>query len=101
MAARSLLTRGPPRAEPSEAHAKSVPVGKRTVLEVQEKVAPRRAGIKANLPAALLGRESMRLTKGGRVRSYLGVDWADQMHERRRRKRPLSVPCLACRTRPS
>ena len=44
MAARSLLTRGPPEAEPSEARAKSVPVGKRTVLEVQEKVAPRRAG---------------------------------------------------------
>jgi len=44
MAARGLLTRGPPSAEPSEAHAKGVPVGKRTVLEVQEKVAPRRAG---------------------------------------------------------
>src|SRR6266849_5284169 len=28
MAARGLLTRGPPSAEPSEAHAKSVPVGK-------------------------------------------------------------------------
>ena len=46
MAARGLPTRGPPSAEPSEAHAKSVPVGKRTVLEVQEKVAPRRAGIR-------------------------------------------------------
>jgi hypothetical protein len=46
MAARSLPTRGPPKAEPSEAHAKSVPVGNRTVLEVQEKVAPRRAGIR-------------------------------------------------------
>jgi hypothetical protein len=46
MAARGLLTRGPPRAEPPEAHAKSVPVGKRTALEVQEKVAPRRAGIR-------------------------------------------------------
>ena len=46
MAARSLLTRGPPSAEPPEAHAKSVPVGKRTVLEVQEKVAPWRAGIR-------------------------------------------------------
>ena len=44
--ARGLLTRGPPSAEPSEAHAKSVPVGKRTVPEVQEKVAPRRAGIR-------------------------------------------------------
>jgi len=44
MAARGLLTRGPPSAEPSEAHAKGVPVGKRTVLEVQEKVAPQRAG---------------------------------------------------------
>ena len=46
MAARGLLTRGPPSAEPPEAHAKSVPVGKRTALEVQEKVAPRRAGIR-------------------------------------------------------
>jgi hypothetical protein len=45
MAARGLPTRGPPSAEPSEAHAKSVPVGKRTVLEVQEN-APRRAGIR-------------------------------------------------------
>src|SRR5262245_26019512 len=43
---RSLLTRGPPSAEPPEAHAKSVPVGKRTALEVQEKVAPARAGIR-------------------------------------------------------
>jgi hypothetical protein len=46
MVARSLLTRGPPSAEPPEAHAKSVPVGKRTAPEVQEKVAPRRAGIR-------------------------------------------------------
>src|SRR5206468_1733535 len=35
---------------------------------------------KANLPFALLGRESMRPPKGGRVRYYLGVDWADQTH---------------------
>ena len=46
MAARGLLTRGPPSAEPPEAHAKSVPVGKRTALKVQEKVAPARAGIR-------------------------------------------------------
>jgi hypothetical protein len=46
MAARGLPTKGPPSAEPSEAHAKSAPVGKRTVLEVQEKVAPRRTGIR-------------------------------------------------------
>ena len=46
MAARGLLTRGPPSAEPPEAHAKSVPVGKRTALKVQEKVAPERAGIR-------------------------------------------------------
>src|SRR6516165_4269520 len=37
---RSHDIRGPPRAEPPEAHAKSVPVGKRTAPEVQEKVAP-------------------------------------------------------------
>src|SRR2546422_6358889 len=42
---RGLLTRGPPSAEPSEAHAKSVPVGKRTVREVEEKVGPRMGGI--------------------------------------------------------
>src|SRR4029453_3598584 len=35
---------------------------------------------KANLPFALLGRGSMRPTKGGRVRYYVGVDWADQTH---------------------
>src|SRR4029453_10620417 len=44
--ARGWLTRGPPSAEPSEAHAKSVPAGQRTVPKVQEKVAPRRAGIR-------------------------------------------------------
>src|SRR4030095_10786967 len=33
---------------------------------------------KATLPFALLGRGSMRPTKGGRVRYYVGVDWADQ-----------------------
>src|SRR4030095_10251554 len=35
---------------------------------------------KANLPFALLGRGSMRPTKGGRLRYYVGVDWADQTH---------------------
>src|SRR4029434_822729 len=44
--ARGWLTRGPPSAEPSEAHAKSVPAGQRTVPKVQEKDAPRRAGIR-------------------------------------------------------
>ncbi len=62
MAARSLLTRGPPSAEPSEAYAKSVPVGKRTARKVQEKVAPRRArthGVRALLHR-LRGRPSNR-----------------------------------------
>src|SRR5206468_9208624 len=35
---------------------------------------------KANLPFTLCGREHGRPTKGGRVRYYLGVDWADQTH---------------------
>ena len=57
MTARSLLTRGPCWAEPSEAHAETVPVGKRTVPEVQEKVAPPRAGIRPTSPFTLLGHE--------------------------------------------
>src|SRR5439155_497014 len=47
MAAKGLLTRGPKRSEPPEAHPQSVPVGKRRALKGQEKVAPRRAGIRA------------------------------------------------------
>ena len=46
MAARRLLTRGPNPLEPPEAQPQTVPVGKRTALKVQEKVAPRRAGIR-------------------------------------------------------
>jgi hypothetical protein len=57
MTAGSLLTRGPCCAEPSEAHAETVPVGKRTAREVQEKVAPRRAGIRLTSPFTLLGHE--------------------------------------------
>jgi hypothetical protein len=38
--ARGLLTRGPPSAEPSEAHAKSVPVGKRTARRFKRKSPP-------------------------------------------------------------
>jgi hypothetical protein len=57
MTARSLLTRGPCCAEPSEAHAETVPVGKRTAAEVQEKVAPLRAGIRPTSPFTLLGPE--------------------------------------------
>src|SRR4029450_5409111 len=33
---------------------------------------------KANLPFTLLGRKCVTPPKGGRVRYYLGVDWADQ-----------------------
>ena len=47
MKARRLLTRGPNPLEPPEAQPQTVPVGKRTALKVQEKVAPRRAGIRA------------------------------------------------------
>jgi hypothetical protein len=46
MTARSLLTRGPFDAEPLEAHFQTVPVGKRTAVEVPEKVVPRRTGIR-------------------------------------------------------
>src|SRR4029453_3841992 len=35
---------------------------------------------KANLPFPLRGREAVTPPKGGRVRYYLGVDWADQTH---------------------
>jgi hypothetical protein len=57
MTARSLPTRGPGGAEPSEAHAETVPVGKRTAPEVQEKVAPQRAGVRPTSPFTLLGHE--------------------------------------------
>src|SRR5215470_12180442 len=78
--ATSLLTRGPCCAEPPEAHAETVPVGKRTAPEVQEKVAPPRAGIRRTLPFPLRGRECGVPEGGGRVRYCLGVDWADQAH---------------------
>jgi hypothetical protein len=55
MTAWSLLTRGPFPAEPPEAPQQTVPVGKRTAPEVQEKVAPRRAGIRLTSPFLLLG----------------------------------------------
>src|SRR2546427_8890180 len=55
--ARSLLNRGPCCAEPPEAYAETVPVGKRTAPQVQEKVAPRRAGIRPTWPFPLLGSE--------------------------------------------
>ena len=60
MAARSLLTRGPYGAEPPEAHLKTVPVGKRTALEAQEKVVPRRTGIRRtrrSAPRSLAGQK--------------------------------------------
>jgi len=57
MTAWSLLTRGPFPAEPPEALQQTVPVGKRTAPEVQEKVAPRRAGIRLTSPFPLLGAE--------------------------------------------
>ena len=57
MTAWSLLTRGPFPAEPPEALQQTVPVGKRTAPEVQEKVAPRRAGIRLTSPFLLLGAE--------------------------------------------
>jgi hypothetical protein len=57
MTAWSLLTRGPFPAEPPEAPQQTVPVGKRTAPEVQEKVAPRKAGIRLTSPFPLLGAE--------------------------------------------
>jgi len=57
MTAWSLLTRGPFPAEPPEAPQQTVPVGKRTAPEVQEKVAPRRAGIRRTSPFPLLDAE--------------------------------------------
>ena len=64
MAARRLLTRGPNPLEPPEAQPQTVPVGKRTALKVQEKVAPpegrykgevRRRRTSALLPRSRLG----------------------------------------------
>lgn len=79
MAARRLLTRGPNPTEPPEAQPQTVPVGKRTALKVQEKVAPRRAGMRATCRS---GSAAVRAkSEGGEsVRYYLGVDWADQTH---------------------
>ena len=56
MAARRLLTRGPNPLEPPEAQPQTVPVGKRTALKVQEKVAPPEGRYKGNLPFLLRGR---------------------------------------------
>jgi len=67
-------------AELSAAQQQSVPVGKRTALEIQKKVWPPERQYKANLPFTRLGRESARSEGGERVRYYLGVDWADQTH---------------------
>jgi Transposase len=79
MAARRLLTRGPNPLEPPEAQPQTVPVGKRTALKVQEKVAPRRAGIRATCRSCSAAAHAK--SEGGEpVRYYLGVDWADQTH---------------------
>ena len=58
--ARGLLTRGPFPAKLPAAQQQSVPVGKRTALEVQKKVWPPEGQYKANLPFTRLGRESAR-----------------------------------------
>jgi hypothetical protein len=59
--ARCLLTRGPGSPEPPEAREQTVPVSKRTALKVQEKVAPRRAGIRATSRS----RSSVETPRGG------------------------------------
>ena len=74
--ARSLPTRGPYSAEPPEAHCQTVPVGKRTALEDPEKVVPRRTGIRR--PRRSCSSTATPAEGGGRMRYYLGVDWADQ-----------------------
>src|SRR5438445_12489401 len=79
MTARRLLTRGPNPLEPPEAQPQTVPAGKRTALKVQEKVAARRAGIRATCRSCSAAARAK--SEGGeRVRYYLGVDWADQTH---------------------
>src|SRR5437870_12650488 len=79
MAARRLLTRGPNPLEPPEAQPQTVPVGKRTPLKVQEKVAPRRAGIRATCRSCSAAARA-RSEGGELVRYYLGIVWADQTH---------------------
>src|SRR5262245_16854226 len=76
--AKSLPTRGPYSAEPPEAYGQTVPVGKRTALEDPEKVVPRRTGIRR--PRRSCSSTAMPAEGGGRMRYYLGVDWADQTH---------------------
>src|SRR5262249_23921516 len=65
-------------AEPAEAQQQSVPVSKRTAPKVQEKVAPRRAGIRRTCRSRTAAARPR--PGGGRVRYYVGVDWADQAH---------------------
>ena len=101
MTARRLLTRGPNALEPPEAQPQTVPVGKRTALKVQEKVAPRRAGIRATCRSCSAATHAK--SEGGEpVRYYLGVDWADQTVQpvtavlqpvEVRSRRPPRVPC--------
>ena len=76
--ARGLLTRGPFPAKLPAAQQQSVPVGKRTALEVQRKVWPPEGQYKANLPFTRSAVSPARPEGGERVRYYLGVDWADQ-----------------------
>jgi len=80
MTAWSLLTRGPFPAEPPEAPQQTVPVGKRTAPEVQEKVAPSEGRYKANLAVPAPRHGGPGPEGGGRVRYDVGVDWADQTH---------------------
>jgi hypothetical protein len=99
MAARRLLTRGPNPLEPPEAQPQTVPVGKRTALKVQEKVAPRRAGIRVTCRScsAAAGAKS----EGGEpVRYYLGVDWEiRRMRSGWWMSAGRSSPRARCRTR--
>ena len=74
MTARSLLTRGPCSTQPPEAWKQTVPVGKRTAVEVPEKVVPPEDRYKANPPFLLRGRDARRRRRANALlpRSRLG-----------------------------
>src|SRR3990172_7316945 len=75
--ARSLLARGPRGSDLSEDQRQTVPVSNRTARKVQEKVVPRRTGIRATGRS----RSVTPTPEGGmRMRYILGVDWADTTH---------------------
>src|SRR5712692_8901663 len=100
MTAWSLLTRGPFPAEPPEAPQQTVPVGKRTAPEVQEKVAPRRAGIRLTSPFPLRGRECKAEKEEDECATTSeSIGGSRRMRSGSSRRAGQRSPCAPCRTR--